>query len=135
MNRLNQIALICSLAMLVFVLSCGHSTQLTSMAINPPTASVGPVGAVIPVQYTAYGTFIHPPSTVDVTKQVTWTSSVADVATVSSSGLVTPTGIACGTTNITATAAKGLIGPGSSDVIVTATAAFTVTEPNVAACQ
>lgn len=135
MNRLNQVALICSLGMLAFVLSCGHPTQLQSLSVNPASATVGPLGAVLPVQYTAYGAFIHPPSTVDVTKEVTWSSNIPDIATVNSSGMVTPAGFACGTTLITATAKKGLIGPGSSDVVVVATSTFTVTDPNVTGCH
>lgn len=126
MKRKNIALTLCSLAIFLFVLGCGHEQQLVSISVTPAATSVGPLGAVIPVQLTAYGTYIHPPKTSNITNQVKWTSSVADVATVSSSGLVLPTGIACGTTNITATA--------GTDVIVTGTATFTVTDPNVQGC-
>jgi phage gp45-like len=86
-------------------------------------------------QYTAMGTYSHPPRTADVTTQVTWTSSSPAVGTVSSTGLVTPAGIACGTTVITATAGKNLIGPGNSDEVVAGTSTFKVTDPNAPGCQ
>lgn len=126
MKRKNIALTVCSLAIFLFVLGCGHDQQLVSIAVSPSATSVGPLGAVIPVQLTAYGTYIHPPKTANITNQVKWTTSVADVATVNSSGLVLPTGIACGTTNITAT--------GGTSVIVTGMATFTVTDPNVAGC-
>jgi hypothetical protein len=107
---------------------------MVSMSITPSTASVLGIGDIIPVQYTAYGTFIHPSETRNVTTEVTWTSSVLQVATVNNSGLVTPSGIACGGTIITATAGKNLIGTGSSQAVITAQATFTVADPSVTGC-
>lgn len=129
MKRKNIALTLCSLVIFLFVLGCGHEQQLVSIAVSPGSGGAGPLGAVIPVQYTAIGTYIHPPKTVDLTSQVKWTSSVADVATINSSGLVVPTGIACGSTTITATAEAGA-GAG----IVTGKALFTVIDPNVAGC-
>lgn len=53
-------------------------------------------------QLTATGNYTHPPASKDITTQVTWTSSIAGVAVVDSSGQVSPAGIDCGVTNITA---------------------------------
>jgi hypothetical protein len=119
--------------MLVFVLSCGHPTTMVSMSVTPSTATVLGIGDIIPVQYTAYGTFIHPSETRNVTTEVTWTSSVLQVATVNN-GLVTPAGIACGGTTITATAGKDVVGPGSSQTVIAAQSIFTVADPNVKGC-
>lgn len=136
MKRLNNKATwLSSLGILAFALGCGHPMTLDSMTINPASASINALGAPIPVQYTDYGTYSHPKKTVDLSTQVTWTSSTPDVATVSSAGLVTPVGVACGTTLITATAGKNLVGPGNSDEVMTATSTFTVTDPNVAGCH
>ncbi len=127
--------LVCSLGILLFALSCGHPTQMVSMAVSPANTTVVGIGDIIPAQYTAYGTYIHPAETRDVTSQVTWTSSIPLVATVSANGVVTPTGQACGVTIITATAGKDLVGQGSDAKVIAATATFTVTDPNVDGCH
>lgn len=107
---------------------------LVSINVTPTSTTVVGLGARIPVQYTAYGNFIHPSKVVDLTKEVTWTSAVPDVAGVDSAGIVTPLGVACGSTIITATAGKGIIGPGNNDEVVTGTATFTVADPKVPGC-
>jgi len=136
MKKAGLVSSIFSLGLLLFILGCGHPTTLVSMSVTPATATVGPVGAVIPVQYTAYGNFIHPTETRDISSQVTWTSSVPMIATVSSTGLATPTGTACGTTTITAMADKKLIGGvhTTSSATLVATATFTVADSNVPGC-
>jgi uncharacterized protein YjdB len=134
MKRINKTLTFCTLAMFVFALSCGHPMSLQSITVSPSSSTVSPPGANIPVQYTAYGSFIHPTETLDITKDVTWTSAIQDVATVgSNTGLVIP-GLDCGTTIITATAGKGVVGPGSSDIIEYGTATFTVTNNNDPTC-
>jgi len=135
MNRLNIAALLSSLGMLLFALSCAAPMSLVSINLSPTSASINGLGARIPVQFTAYGNFIHPSKVVDLTKEVTWASAAPDVASVNSAGLVTPAGVACGNTIITATAGKGVIGPGNDNEIVTGTATFAVTDPNVPGCQ
>ncbi len=123
--------LVVAAALLVQV-GCGHPTQMTGISITPTAATVIGRGAGATVQYTAYGTFIHPAETRDVTKQVTWTSAIPDVATVQN-GLVT-SGIGCGTTIVTATANRDLVNNGSSQGIMAATATFTVADPNDPLC-
>ena len=80
----------------------GCTNQLvTTLSVNP-TAQTLAVGQT--VQFTATGTVghgsNHPPSTNDVTGQVTWTSSAPAVATINGSGLATA--ITAGSTTITA---------------------------------
>jgi hypothetical protein len=86
--------------------SCARNQQLEGITISPSGftyfSPAAPNATQIPVQLTAYGSFIHPPETKNITNLVTWTSDQAIVADVSSSGGLTA-GIACGTTNITAT--------------------------------
>ncbi len=130
MKRINKTLTLCSLAILVFALGCGwHEQQLVSITVTPAIGFVTGIGDIIPVQYTAYGTYIHPPKTADITDQVTWTSSIVAVGTVSKTGVVTPSGFACGITNITAAT-----GEGNAQVIVTGSAQFLVTDPNVPGC-
>jgi hypothetical protein len=89
--------------------SCAHEQQLTSITVHPATQNFGaaniPVSADagLNVQLRALGSYIHPPVTKDITSQVTWTSNTPDMVTVSSTGLATATGLACGSTLISAT--------------------------------
>jgi hypothetical protein len=127
---------VCSLGLLLFVLSCGHPTQLTSMTISPTSAGVIGFGNTAPTQFIVTGTFIHPKETRDISSEVTWTSSTPVVATVNSSGLVTPTGNYCGGTVITATAGQSLVGGGdtTSQSEMSVTAPFTVYVVNTPGC-
>jgi hypothetical protein len=80
------------------------SPSLVAITITP-NIQVFSFNAGLTAQFTATGTFDqgnHPKTTQNITDEVTWASSSPQVATISSSGLVTSTGIAYGTTNITA---------------------------------
>ncbi len=89
--------------------SCGHPQQLVSIAIQPAVETFGsattPVidDSGLNVQLQALGSYIHPPVTKDITDQVTWASNTPQMVTVSSTGVITATGQACGGTLITAT--------------------------------
>lgn len=91
------------------LINCGHDQQLVSIAVQPEKESFGagniPVSANAgaTVQLRALGSFIHPPVTKDITDQVTWDSNTPDIVTVSSTGLLTATGVACGDALVTAT--------------------------------
>jgi hypothetical protein len=125
---MNKIGLVCCLGVVLFALGCGHPTAMTSMTITPTSSGVVGFGDTIPTQFTVYGKFIHPSETRDITSEVTWSSAVPAVATVSADGLVTPTGTACGSTIITATAGQKLVGGGDTDsqAEMNVTATFTV---------
>lgn len=105
---------------------------LQSITLSPTSSGDCPVSDNTPTQFTAYGHFIHPVKTVDITNQVTWTSSVTRVATVGAhTGIVVSAGIDFGVTTITATAGKGVIGPGdANEIIASDPATFTVQNPD-----
>lgn len=80
------------------------SPSLVSIQITP-TAAFFSDNAGLTRQFTAIGTFDqgnHPKTTQDITSEVTWSSDATGVATVSSTGLVTTTGVDIGTADITA---------------------------------
>jgi len=79
--------------------SCARNQHLVSIQVVPPGATFEGVGAAI--QFKAVGTYIHPPETKDITDQVQWSIDSQNLATVSSTGLVTATSI-CGSGNVTA---------------------------------
>jgi len=115
---------LCLLAVVTLFASngCQSSPALSVIQVSPSNAALTTTGET--VQLTATGTFVHnthPAQTQNLTSQVTWSSSNAAVATVSSSGLVTA--VNTGSTTITATM-NSSSGPvaGSSTVDVTASA-------------
>jgi hypothetical protein len=109
--------------------SCGHDQELVGITITPSTETFGASNIPVienrgaSVQLIANGTYIHPPVTKDVTSQVTWSSNTPNMVTVSSAGLITATGEACGGTIITATIVtnKSAGGISSSGALVAGT--------------
>ena len=112
MNRkwLSIVVLMAAAGLLLGLNSCGHDQRLVSIAIQPTVETVGttetPVleDAGFQVQLRALGTYIHPPVTKDITNQVAWESNTIQMFTVTSAGLLTATGEACGATLVSATA-------------------------------
>jgi hypothetical protein len=94
---------------LLSIASCGRSQQLVSIEVLPNIYTFGasniPVqaNAGLAVQLRALGSYIHPPVTKDITNQVAWVSSTTQMMTVNSTGLLTATGLTCGTTLVSAT--------------------------------
>jgi Bacterial Ig-like domain (group 2) len=83
------------------ILSCATGQRLVSVSVTPNPVVFEGVGAQ--VQFTAIGTFEHPPSTKNITDQVTWSIDVENLATITSTGFVTAINI-CGKGNVIATA-------------------------------
>jgi hypothetical protein len=100
---------------LVSLPSCGHDQKLVSLAISPAspgfTFSTPTAGAT--GQYTAIGTYIHPPATKDVTSQATW--AVDDNVVSINAGLVTTNG-GCGSADVSATMPEGT--GGASNIVI-----------------
>ena len=95
--------------------SCGHDQKLVSLQVQPaspgftfPVPTEGATG-----QYTAIGTYIHPPATKDVTQQATW--AVDDNVVSINAGLVTTNG-SCGSADVSATMPEGTGGP--SNIVI-----------------
>jgi hypothetical protein len=122
------IVLIATAISLLSVSSCGDPQTLQSITVQPGAVTFGasniPVSADagLTTQLTALGSYLHPPVTKDITKQVTWASSDNQEVTVSSTGLITATGVVCGpNTLISATLTTNEDGSGvsSSGAVVT----------------
>jgi len=107
MNRkwLGITVLIATAIVLLNLSSCARSQKLQFITISPSNFtyfSPAPAGAQqTPIPLTAYGSYIHPPETKDISSQVTWTSDNTIVADVSPAGQLTD-GVACGVGNISA---------------------------------
>jgi Bacterial Ig-like domain (group 2) len=118
-----------ALSLLVLPLtSCLSSPALTSIVITPNayTITLAPDGYGGYWSYAATGYYTHPghvARTADITDQVTWTSLAPIMVTISSTGIATPTGLATGTSQITASA------PGFHGLVVSNASTFTVQLP------
>jgi hypothetical protein len=125
--------------------SCGHDQKVTGLTITPTTSTFQepgflPASSNPTQQYTATATYIHPPSTQDVTSQATWTID-NDVATLTAPGQFTatpppansPQGTPgpCGVADISASLPEGT---GGSSNVVTALATVTVDDPSNILC-
>ena len=113
--------------------SCGSNQHLVSIALQPSGGFVfeGP-GAQ--GQFTAVGTYVHPPENKDITNQVTWSLDIANFATLTQTGLITYTRTdGCGSGNVTATFHNP---PGSaSNSIISASAPVSGANDGTTSCK
>jgi Divergent InlB B-repeat domain len=117
-----------SLWLLAF-LSCGRDQQLVSITVHPATATFLTPNPAAQIQYSAIGTFMHPPETKDITSQVTWSTDIPQLITING-GLVSPAG-GCGIADISASARQGIL---SNANIVIGYATVTVNDPTDSIC-
>jgi List-Bact-rpt repeat protein len=114
--------------------SCGHDQKLVSVQVQPSgfTFLVATSGQT--TEYHAYGTYVHPPATKDITNQATWRvdglASVVAVVSGTPPGTITTEG-GCGTSDVVATAPEGT---GGSSNIVVGYGTVTVDNPNISYC-
>ena len=109
--------------------SCGFRRQLVAIQVQPPNFTFLTAAAGQKAQLTAIGTYIHPPSTVDITAQATW--KVDDGVVNVSAGQVTTPGGSCGGADILVTMPQGT---GGSSNIVIGYATVTVDDPSNPVC-
>jgi hypothetical protein len=113
--------------------SCGNEKQLVNVQVQPATAIYGTPNAG-PVDFSAIGTFIHPPSTQNITTQVTWSTDIPELLTLNDQGVagaVAPSGGGCGIAQVIATGKQGTGGSGN---IVIGYATVTVQDPTDPLC-
>ena len=102
---LSVVALIAAASLFLSVSSCAYNQHLVSIQIVPSAFTYGgaaPPGSIqTPIPLAAFGTYIHPPETKNITSQVIWASNTP-VAVVDSAGNLTA-GPDCGGANVSAT--------------------------------
>ena len=119
-------ALVTVATVLVVTPSCARSQKLLAINVTPSGATItltGP-GQQVQTQFTAYGAYIHPPETRDITKTVIWATDTPSIieAVQSTPGLFQTTGEGCGTNlGITATVYTDNNNPSGNVVIGNAT--------------
>ena len=108
--------------------SCGHDQKLVSVTIQPATFTF--LTQVGTEQFTATGTYIHPPATKDVTSQATW--KVDDGIVHMNAGAASPDPkLGCGGGTISASLPEGT---GGAKNIITGYATVTVDNPSDPLC-
>ena len=125
------LALISAATLLVSSSSCGFNQHLVSIQVTPNPVVFEGVGAQ--VQFTALGTYIHPPETKDITTQVQWRIDISYLATINSSGVAVATGV-CGAGNVIATVYNDPSHPSNGSVVV-GTAAISGIGQGTPTCQ
>lgn len=111
--------------------SCARNQHLVSIQVQPNPVIFEGVGAQ--VQFTAIGTYDHPPETKDITDKVQWRIDVDYLATISSSGVATATNT-CGAGNAIASVYSDPSNP-SGGTIVEGSAAISGVQQGTQACQ
>jgi hypothetical protein len=128
---LSVAALVLTAALLLNFSGCAHDQQLVAITIQPTSFTFLVPDPAGQAQFTAIGTYIHPPASKDITNSVTWKSSTTQVALVSSTGIVSPSGTGCGGSQISASSNRST-GPGGNTVF--AFANVTVDDPSTPGC-
>jgi uncharacterized protein YjlB len=111
----NQISIVSTSAAPSSTTTTTAKATLSSVAITPASPTLGGLGST--QQFVAVGTYSDG-STINITSQVTWSSSNSAVATISKAGLAT--GVAVGNSDITATM-SGITSPPVTLTVITPT--------------
>jgi hypothetical protein len=114
--------------------SCGHDQKLQSIQVQPSSYTFLQNVEGSTATYKAYGTYIHPPATKDISAEVTWYANVPGVAAMTSgatNGGVLTTAGGCGISDVSATAPEGT---GGAENIVVGYGAVTVNDPTNPLC-
>jgi len=119
-------ALLIAASVLLSLVSCARSQKLVSIAVSPQgtTITLTGFGQVVGTQFTALGTYIHPPETRDITSKAVWSTDTPSIITLNPSqpGLVNTTGTGCGTNlGVTASVYSNPANPSSGSVVVGST--------------
>jgi len=102
--------------------SCARSQKLVGITVTPSGSTITQnFGQVVSTQFTALGSYIHPPETKDVTSKAVWTTNSPSIIAVdpNTPGLINTTGQGCGTNlGVTASIYSDPSNPSAGSVIV-----------------
>jgi hypothetical protein len=98
---------------------CGHDQQLIQITVSPADTSVKTtLGASLTIQYTAIGTFQHPPAQKDITNQVVWSTPSPQIVSIDPKTGLATTHDGCGTNLPINATGREFIGSGTGSVVV-----------------
>jgi|GEM_PF-1953325 len=102
--------------------SCARNQHLVGITVTPTGSTITQsFGEVVGTQFTALGSYIHPPETKDITNSAVWTTDSPSIITVDPNhpGLVNTTGQGCGTNlGVTASVYSDPGDPSAGSVVV-----------------
>jgi hypothetical protein len=88
-------------------LSCGQDHKLVAIEIQPAAGfNFGSPNPLAQGDFTAIGTFVHPPGTADITNQVVWKTDIPQLLSIDK-GVVSPSGAGCGVADVSASLNSG----------------------------
>jgi len=121
------VALIATATVFLSFSSCAYNQHLVSISIPSSGGTFGAADPSLFFDFKAFGTYIHPPQTKDLTNLVTWQTDNPQVVQVSSAGVVSPN-LGCGVGDIFATFKDG------SNEVVSNSVKITVDGPASSGC-
>ena len=124
---LSVLTLIATAALFLSFSSCAYNQHLVSINIPEKGGTFGVADPSLFFNFKAFGTYIHPPQTKDITSLVTWQSDNPQVVQVTGAGVVSPN-LGCGLGNISATFKDG------SNQVVSNSVPITVEGPASSGC-
>jgi hypothetical protein len=114
---LSIVALVVGGFLLFSLSSCARDQKLVSIAVQPSGGFVFE-GFNAQGQFTALGTYIHPPETKDITDKVVWSLDIANFGTLTQTGQLTYTRTdGCGSGLVTATFNSNPANPSAGSVV------------------
>jgi hypothetical protein len=130
----NVAALFLAAALLFSSSGCARDQKLVSIAVQPSGGFVFE-GYGAQGQFTAYGTYIHPPETKDITDKVVWSLNIANFGALTQTGQMTYTRAdGCGSGEVTATFYSNPSAPSAGSVMA-ASAPVKGANDGSASCQ
>jgi hypothetical protein len=131
LGLLARLALGVVLLVVIASSGCGHDQRLIQIAVTPSneTVSTAP-GVSLEIQYTAIGTFEHPPEQKDITKLVVWSTPTKDIVSIDAATGLATTHDGCGTNVPILATGHQSVNSGTGGVVV-GTATVSLTHPGV----
>jgi len=116
------VVLMAAAALLLCQPSCARSQKLVGIVVSPQGSTITQSpGIQVQTQFTALGTYIHPPETKDVTQKAVWKTDTPSIIQVvpGTPGLIETTGKGCGTNlGVTASIYSNPSNPSAGSVVV-----------------
>jgi hypothetical protein len=112
--------------------SCGLPQRLDGVSIQPGTGTFLAPDPGLSINFKAYGSYVHPLATKDITSQAVWTTDTSGVVSITQAGVVTPTGNGCGVINVLASVTDSPHTPKGQVYVGHAT--VTIVDTNVPSC-
>jgi hypothetical protein len=97
------LAVVLALGSVLSLPSCGLPQRLDGVSIQPGSGTFLDPDPRLSINFKAYGSYLHPVATKDITSLAVWTTDVTGLVTITQAGVVTPTGNGCGVVNVLAT--------------------------------